>query len=68
MPKTDVPPATLEVTPVSSSGEAIHSDAQQTSPTDLCPETQENMPSSPGEMLSTSYKHVSAMCYFLIVF
>ena len=67
-PKVDLPPPAPEATPVSSSGEAIRSEAQQTSPADPRPEPHENMPSSTGETLPACYNHVSAMCSFLIVF
>ena len=67
-PKVDLPPPAPEVTPVSLSGEAIRSEAQQTSPADPRPKPQENMPSSSGETLPARYNHVSAMCSCLIVF
>ena len=67
-PKVDLPPPAPEGTPVSSSGEAIRSEAQQTSPAAPRPEPQENMPSSSGETLPARYNHVSAICSFVFVF
>ena len=67
-PKVDLPPPAPEGTPVSSSGGAIRSEAQETSPAAPRPEPQKKMPSSLGETLIARYNHVSAICSFVFVF